>query len=90
MNMIFRKGFIEFFENLDYVHLYFDFDDIKNSNEYNKVMAWLEGLKDVFGEFSIGGYTNDRDMKGLGYRFIEDSEKFISIHVVLHNKDFNS
>lgn len=54
-----KFNLIESLEAPKYVHLYFDFDEIQDAEEYLEVIEFLERVKLVFGEYSIGGYTND-------------------------------
>ena len=66
-------------------HLYFDFDSISNDEEYQDVLNWLESLKDVFGPYTIGGYTNsDVFAMETGLRLFKDGEHFCSIHVIFY------
>ena len=59
----FSKGFTEYIISNDFVHLYFDFDSIKNEEEFESVMKWLDKLKEVFGNYSYGGYCNNDSME---------------------------
>ena len=79
-----KKAFNEFIIKQDYVHLYFDFDSIKTEEEYKDVILWLDSLTSVFGDYSIGGYCNNKKMENYGYRLIEDNDHFLSIHVVFY------
>ena len=61
----FKKGFNEFLIKPEYVHLYFDFDQIQTSEECDEVYDWLEKLKSVFGKYSIGGYSDNEEFAEL-------------------------
>ena len=79
----FRNGFIEILDNPEYVHLYFDYDSIKTMDEFGDVIDWLGTLIPTFGKFSLGGYTNNKDMaEAFGLKYIEGEKHFISIHIV--------
>ena len=69
-----------------YVHLYFDFDGIHSKEEYDDVVVkWLlESVSDVFGNYSVGGYTNNEEMAALGFKFMSNAKKHLSIHVVYY------
>lgn len=64
-----------------YVHPFFDIDDIKDTDEYGKLIKWLDSLKPVFGKYSIGGYCNNEKMAAFGYKLIAKAEKFASLHI---------
>ena len=86
----FSNGFIEFLMKPDFVHLYFDFDSIHSKAEYDDVVKWLDGLCEVFGDYSIGGYTNNEEMQSVGFKLIPDAHKYLSIHVVYYNSMIKS
>ena len=78
-----KKTFNEVIKNQQYVHLYVDFDSITTEEEYLEVIEWLDDVAKVFGQYSIGGYTNSSVMnEKYGYRLIENDKHFLSIHVV--------
>ena len=79
-----KKAFNEFIIKQDYVHLYFDFDSIKTEDEYKDVISWLEKVKEVFCDYSIGGYCNNETMEKYGYRLIEGDKHYLSIHVIFY------
>ena len=58
-----------------YVHLFFDIDDIDDTDEYKKLIEWLDSLKPVFGEYAIGGYCNNDEMAAFGYKLIATATK---------------
>lgn len=64
-----------------YVHPFFDIDDIKDTDEYKKLIEWLDSLKPVFGEYSIGGYCNNDEMAAFGYKLIVTATKYASLHI---------
>ena len=72
--------FIECIEKPQYVHLYFDFDSIKTKEEYLNVIEWLDSLTDVFGKYTIGGYTNDKSLFDQ-FKYIPLANHTLSIHV---------
>ena len=79
----FSKGFTEYLIKEPYVHLYFDFDEIKNINDLADVFDFLYSLEKVFSEFNYGGYTNDKTLSDdYGLRFIENDKHFVSMHVI--------
>ncbi|KAH7823516.1 uncharacterized protein MONOS_16679 [Monocercomonoides exilis] len=81
----FTDGFIEFLTSEEHVHLYFDFDSITNEAEYQDIMKWLTNVSIVFGEYSVGGYTNDEHMnEQYGFRYYPDGNHFLSMHVVFY------
>ena len=81
----FKQHFIEFIKKPEYVHLYFDFDDFENESELNDGLKWCDGLKQVFGEYSYGGYTTiDTIADNHGIALIEDGHHTISIHVIFY------
>ena len=53
-NYDFSKGFLECHKDLEFVHLYFDFDNISSEAEYKDIINYLDTLKVVFGDYSIG------------------------------------
>ena len=80
-----KKVFIEFIISEDYVHLYFDFDSISSMNELDDVIQWLDSLKPVFGEYSIGGYTDNVDVNHkYHFRLLPDGNHYVSMHVVYY------
>ena len=80
----FSKGFNEFLIGEDKVHLYFDFDSIKSEEEYLSVIDWLDKVKAVFGNYSIGGYCDNETMERYGFRLYEDGGHYLSIHVIFY------
>ena len=90
-----NNGFIEVLKAPEYVHLYFDFDKMKTDNEdvsdeeqmnrFADVICWLDSLKPIFGEYSIGGYTDNEAMHAKYHlRFYPEGHHFSSIHVVFY------
>ena len=67
-----------------YVHPFFDFDDIGSTTEYEELIRWLDSLKPVFGEYSIGGYCNNEEMAAKGYKLIATATKYASLHVAFY------
>ena len=67
-----------------YVHLFFDIDDMKSTTEYEEFIKWLDSLKPVFGEYSIGGYCNNEEMAAFGYKLIATATKYVSLHVAFY------
>ena len=86
----FNNGFIEIIKKPEYVHLYFDFDDITTREEYDSVYEWLETLSKDFGKFSIGGYTNDKKQFGDLFKYIKKAHHVLSLHVVFYETKLNA
>lgn len=82
----FERGFMEFIVgHLDNIRLYFDFDKIKDEEEYLGVLKWLDTLKPVFGPYSLGGYTDNQIMADrYGYRLYPEGKHFLSMHTVFY------
>ena len=79
------NSFIEYIKSVDFVHLYFDFDSISTMDELGDVIEWLDSLKEVFGSYSIGGYTNDVDVnKKYKLRLFIEGNHYASVHVVFY------
>lgn len=84
-NYDFSKGFNEFIKKPKFVHLYFDFDSIINENNYIEAIEWLDTLKTVFGNYTIGGYSNNEEFSNkYGYKHIADNKHFLSVHVIFY------
>ena len=84
-NYNFNDGFIEFLISEESVHLYFDFDSLKSEDDFIDVYGWLESLIEIFGDFSYGGYTNNKEMAdNYGFRFLENDNHFLSMHAVFY------
>lgn len=64
-----------------YLHLFFDIDDVENTNEYLELRKWLDSLKPVFGDYAIGGYCNDETMAAFGFKMIKGAKKYASLHI---------
>ena len=79
-----HKGFVEFLFSDSLVHLYFDFDNIKNYEDYYSVCEWLGKLSEVFGECSMGGYCDNDEMAAEGFRKYEAGGHWLSMHVVFY------
>ncbi|KAA6377660.1 MAG: hypothetical protein EZS28_026813 [Streblomastix strix] len=70
-----------------YCHPYFDFDHIESNEQYTSVITWLDSLVSEFGQYSIGGYSNDPNICVThNLKYITDATKKISIHVVFYEK----
>ncbi|KAA6381545.1 MAG: hypothetical protein EZS28_022929 [Streblomastix strix] len=68
-------------------HPYFDFDHIESLEQCDSVLKWLDSLVNKFGQYSIGGYSNDAQISTAhNLKFIELAEKKVSIHVVFYEK----
>lgn len=80
----FDRGFLEFvMDNVDNVRLYFDFDKIASEEEYISAIQWLDNIATVFGPYSIGGYSGNKDFaEKYGYKYYEGNQHFLSAHVV--------
>ena len=78
------KTFYEILLKPEYVHLYFDIDDVKSEDDYNEFINWLNSLKHVFGDYVIGGYTNNYEMFGELYKYLPSAKKTLSLHVIYY------
>ena len=53
---------------------------------YEQFIEWLRHVSEVFGPYSIGGYSNDESFADKhGFRFIKDDEHFLSAHIVFYD-----
>ena len=84
------KSFVEFLIKPEYVHLYLDIDDAKTLEDYLRFKAWLIPVSEVFGKYSIGGYTNSEEFAKEGFRLWKESEKVLSLHVVFYETCISS
>ena len=82
-----NKPFNEVFIKPEYVHPYFDFDSIETLDDYNDVIEWLDELKDEFGEYVIGGYTNNEEVFGHLYKYIPNAHHVLSLHVIFYESN---
>ena len=82
-----HEGFVEIISGQDRVHLYFDFDDI-STEQFDKVVEVIDNkLVDVFGLYSIAGYSNDEKVaKRYDLKFIPEAKKRLSVHIVFYEK----
>ncbi|KAA6365857.1 MAG: hypothetical protein EZS28_038616, partial [Streblomastix strix] len=70
-----------------YCHPYYDFDHIESNEQYVSVITWLDSLTSEFGQYSIGGYSNDSEISSThNLKHIPDAAKKVSIHVVFYEK----
>lgn len=84
-----HKSFFEALISPEYVHPYFDFDEINEKNDFIDVIEWLNSLTTLFGKYSIGGYTTNEELSneyGLKLLSEEDANHTISFHVVFYEK----
>ena len=95
-----KHAFIEYIISQEYVHLYFDFDDILTNDEkankteinddikaerVSEIFTWLDSLKPVFGEYSVGGYTDNEAIHSKhGFRLYPEGKHYISMHAVFY------
>ena len=78
-------AFNEILISPQYVHLYFDFDKITSIDEYDSVIVWLNSLICVFGNYTIGGYTNNEELSTkTGLKLIPGTDHFCSIHAIYY------
>ena len=84
--MISQQGFYEILDDdTPFVHPYFDFDSIKNIDDYNIVIGWLNKAKNEWGSYVIGGYTKDENIaKETGLAHVPEGNHIISIHVIFY------
>ena len=59
--------------------------DDEQLKRFDTVIQWLGSLKPVFGEYSLGGYTSNEDIKNKYHlRLYKEGNHFISVHVVYY------
>ena len=82
----FEKGFNEkISKNTPYIRPYFDIDHLETMEEFTKFVDYCDKAKEVIGDYSIGGYTNNQEFaNSLGFKYIDDANKVISFHVVFY------
>ena len=87
----FKKGFNELLQGdeNEYVHLFFDVDDIKTREQYNELIEWFNSIKPIFGEYTIGGYTSDKTMFPE-FKKLDNVNKLVSFHVVYYETKIKS
>lgn len=83
-NFPFIEQIIHYKDQPLYVHLFFDIDDIEDTDEYEELKKWLDSLKPVFGDYSIGGYCNNEEMAAYGYKLIANAKKYASLHAAFY------
>lgn len=80
-----NNSFFEYLINLDRVHPYFDFDDVKTLEQYKSVLDWLRLLKASLGNYAIGGYTSKEDIAEYSdLKYIKNAHHIASFHVVFY------
>lgn len=68
-----------------------DIDEIIISDEeqhkrFDSVIQWLNSLKPVFSEYSLGGYTSNENIKNLyNLRLYKEGNHFRSCHLLASN-----
>ena len=78
-------GFNEYIIGEEYVHPYFDFDDIDNDADLDGAIEWLEDLRPLFGDYSLGGLTTSEYLANtVGFRYVEKDKHYISMHAVFY------
>ena len=78
-------GFNEYIIGEEYVHPYFDFDDIDNDADLDGAIEWLEDLRPLFGDYSLGGLTTSEYLaNSVGFRYVEKDKHYISMHAVFY------
>jgi len=76
--------FNEILSGEQYIHFFLDID-MYLIDDMQNIMAFIEKLSTVFGEYSIGGYSNQEYLaKLLGIRFNHKADKGLSLHVVFY------
>ena len=86
-----HEAFLECLKNPEEVRLYFDIDKLADEEDYEQFLEWLTKVSEVFGPYSIGGYSNVQafaDKHGL--KFIEGDAHFLSAHIVFYDTKINS
>ena len=87
----FTKGFNEVLKGdiNEYVHLFFDIDDIKTHAQYDELINWFDSIKPIFGDYVIGGYTSNKTMFPE-YKFNKKADKLLSLHVIYYETKIKS
>ena len=79
------EAFLEVLKKPDEVRLYFDVNELNDEEDYKQLLAWLNKVSEVFGPYSIGGYSNDRDFADkFGFRFIEGEQHYLRAYIVFY------
>ena len=53
-----------------YIHPYFDIDHLETVEEFTKFVDYCDKAKEVIGDYSIGGYTNNQEFaNSLGFKY---------------------
>ena len=86
----FSKRFIEVIRKPEFVHVYFDFDSIETLEDWEQLLNWHNSLVPVFGNFSIGGYTNNNETFGKLFKYIPNAHHTLSLHVVFYETKIKS
>ncbi len=86
-----KYPFIEIIRNPSRIRPYFDFDSISTLEEYNKLLEWLNNLKNTLGDYSIGGYTGDEEISKITHlKYIPNAHHKVSLHVVFYQSSVSS
>ena len=82
----FKKGFNEkITKDTPFIHPYFDIDHLETVDAFHDFVAYCDKAKEVLGDYSIGGYTNDPKIaESLGFKHIDGAEKVMSFHVIFY------
>lgn len=99
-----KSAFYEYItSDADGFHLFFDSDKASNIDEFNEFYNTLIEIQDIFGDFTMAGYTKDEELSNsYDLTLKPNSKKFVSVHVcypkaiipknlyrMLTNPDFN-
>ena len=69
----------------EYVRMFFDVDSVKDLSEFYEIIAFLEKLKPLLGDYSISGYTGDKEVsEKTQCKYYENAGKFMSLHIVFY------
>lgn len=78
------SAFNEYITPAKYFHPYFDFDHFESLGQYESVLKWPDSLVSEFGQYSIGGYSNNSEINSkLNLKYIEKSKKSINSYCIL-------
>ena len=59
---------------------------MEEAEEYEEFREWLKNVSEVFGPYSICGYSGDQEFAAqYGFRSIKDDDHFLSAHIVFYD-----
>ena len=81
-----HEAFLECLKEPEEIRLFFDIDKLADEEDYEQFLEWLTKVSEVFGPYSIGGYSNDRIFAvKYGFKFIDGDTHFLSAHIVFYD-----